>query len=318
MVFRNLLLPGIFIPTLFSSLALLLAVATWGKRSNSTAGGAGLVIAVSFLSAYVAMTGMPPWPPIEATQRLFYWLALAGLLVVFYAVAFKGSRAARGLHWPVNLALVAVLLVLLLQTPLRYSWSITQSVVWLLPLCAAGMAWRWATARFLEPDPKGGRGLLSAVVLLVLVSCTAVLLGLSASARLAQLAGAVACGVGVIEVGSRVLRRRPWLPGDATPLTLVLLGLLVIGTFYAEVSYLNAALVCASFLMLGIDRIPWAAARSKWLRPLPLLPMAVAVALAANAAANPPADPYDYSSSSETLGELFVAPLGSLASSPLA
>lgn len=285
MLFRNLLLPGVVLPSVAAAVVFLLTV--WlGQRRSEREPGSGPAVAAAFLSAFVAMTGWPRWPPVGSSQKLFYLVALAAIAGLVTARLRRRWQA-----WLVRGAFTAFLLVLLLEAPIENTWSRAQAFLWLAGLFVAGMAfvgaWSVSLGHAGKPGPAKDGGLWSAAVRLALVGGGAVILGLSESARLAQLAGAVACGALVVEVLARLLRRRPWQPYDALTLSAAFFGLLVIGYFYAALKPLPAILLLIAVLLLALP------ARSKWARLAPLLPLAIALGLVIAAAMSKPEDPYD-------------------------
>ncbi len=176
-----------------------------------------------------------------------------------------------------------------LESLWRHSWTTSQSVIWLSGLLLTGLALHAAWGHSLARE--GDRGdYWAAFVRIALLSGLAALLGMSASARLAQLTGALTCGVGVVEVGSRVLGRKPWHGGAALVLTTATAGLLAAGYFYAEVATWPGLLTLAACLSLGLPL--GGGSRS---RLLTLVPLALALALAGWTFLNEPDDPYaDY------------------------
>jgi hypothetical protein len=282
-LFRSILLPTLLVPILAATVALvLLNFGLRGERADR--GRGGTATALAFLSGFVAMTGWPRWPPIEATQRLFFLVAVAALATWLVG----GERKWFGV-WFARAALVGAMLPLLLKTPLEHTWTTTQSVVWMGTLFVAGMAIHWAWGESLEQEGDREHW-IAAVLRIALLSGTAAILGMSGTARLAQLAGALTCGLGVIEVGSRVLRRRPWQAAAALVPVTAIFGLLVAGHFYANLTLVSAVLVVVSCVLVGVP----VGGKSR-LRLLALVPLAIALGLTLQATLNAPEDPYaDY------------------------
>lgn len=218
MLFKSFVLPGVLVPAAAAALAYL-AVAWIRKNESSSRGGASLALAAAFLSAFVAMTGWPRLPPVGSTEWLFFLVVLAGIVGLE-----AGWRGRDRLPWVVRGVLLGFLLATMLQSKLTNAWSPLESALWLVGLFAAGMALAWALDAHLRLDGERG-DLRLALVRLALLGGTALVLGLSGSARLAQLAGALACGVFVVEVLARVLKRRPWLGGDAAVVSTAVSGL---------------------------------------------------------------------------------------------
>ena len=283
MLFRSLILPGVLIPSAFA-LAVVLIAAWVAKRRPGAFSGAGPAIAAAFLAAFVAATGWPRWPPVGSSQKLFYVVAAAALAGLAAAALRR-----RFADWLARGALTALLLVFLLQ-PRLDAWSGGRAALWLAGLFVAGVAvfWAWGTSLAATSD---GDSLFSAAVRAAVVGGSAVVLGLSESALLAQLAGAAACGVVVVELAGRALKRRAWQHGDDLAVSAVLVGLLLIGHFYAGLKPSTAILLVLAYLLLTLPGDLW------WHRLAPLLPLAVAVGLAVAAVLAKEKDPYDYYSS---------------------
>ncbi len=281
MLFRNLIVPGVLIPSAFALAVVLIAAWISRRRSTEGATGAGLAIAAAFLSAFVAATGWPRWPPVGSSQKLFYLVALAAIVGLVTAVLRH-----RFATWIARGALTALVLVFLLQVPLENTWSRGQAILWLGGLLITGLAIAWAWGSSFRSTAEHG-GLFSAAVRAAVVVGSAIVLGLSESALLAQLAGAVACGVVVVELANRVLKRRPWRSADAAVVSTALVGLLVIGHFYAGLEPLPASLLVFAYLLLALPGDRW------WHRLAPLLPLAIAVGLVVAAVLTQEDDPYD-------------------------
>ena len=281
MLFKTFLLPGVVIPSLFAAIFLLLT-ARLGKQDSERGLGAGLAIAAAFLSASVAITGWPHWPPVGSSEKLVYLTALAATLGVATLWIRKGSVA-----WSVRGALTAFLLFRLLSPPIENTWSRGQAALWLTGLFLAAMTALWAWSKSLRSATEAGE-LWSAAVRLALMGGIALSLGLSESARLAQLAGAVACGALVVELFALVSKRRSWRAQDSLALSSVLSGLLIIGHLYAGLEPIPAILLFVAILLLALPP------RSMGARLAPLLPLAIALGLVIQAAMSKPEDPYDY------------------------
>ena len=179
----------------------------------------------------------------------------------------------------------------MLRAPIEHTWSAAQATLWLGGLLVVGLGMiRAVEASFTLPD--GRAALEAAGIRLAVLGGGAVVLGLSGTARLAQLMGAVACGALVVEVVALRLRRRPWLAGDAMVLVTAVFGLLLGGYFYAEVEPWPAVLMIAAVIFLGFGSRTAAAWR--W---VPLLPLVAALALVGWSFLHQEEDPYgDYGS----------------------
>lgn len=288
MLLETFLFPGVIVPAVVAAVVFGLIHACTRSRDHGAHGGGGLAVAAAFIAASVAMTGWPRFPPVEASQRLLFVVAILALLTWLLAL-LRG----RQLPWIVRALAIAAMLGLLLQSQVVHRWSTITSAIWLLGLLILGLAVDTALARGLrttETDRPSWRwsDLVASGVPMALVGGTAVALGLAESARLAQLTGALACAMLAVEVIGRVLGRRPWHTGDSLGMTAAIFGLLIIGFFYAQLDTLPAILLALAFLALALPSL------STWARLVPLVPFAIALGILIVGALNKEDDPYDY------------------------
>lgn len=280
MLFRSILLPGVIGPTVGAAIVVGLWAAAGGSGRLKGVGG-GQAVAAAFLVAFVGLTGWPRWPPVEATQRLFFLVGLAGLMTVVAAVL--GRTLARPLRWAFGLAMVG-----LLTQPLReHSWSSGESATWVIGLCLVFVLVEAAVAAGTTDADEEGGTLVRALVLLALLGGTTLVLGLSGSARLAQLLGAVACGAAVAETAARLRGRAAWSGSDLPIVALVVSGLILCGYLYASLAAWPAVLGVAAFALVGLTTrggLAW--------RLVPLVPLVIAVTLVVVAFLGREEDPY--------------------------
>ena len=176
--------------------------------------------------------------------------------------------------------------MLLLKTPLRHSWDARQAAIWLIGLLVVGIAATAALARGLESARP--RRWPASAVRIAIPATTALVLVLSASVRLALLAAALATAMTVVEATAYRRNDSPWRAVHALPLSVSLLGLLLAGSFYAEVGVWPAVLIVAAILLTvrsGSRRTAW----------LALLPLIAAAATVIAGQLGRPEDLYDYS-----------------------
>lgn len=276
MILRNVLLPGIVLPAVTTALVLF----ALRGRSAPRIGTAGLALAAGFLSGFVAISGWPRWPPVEATQRLFFLVALIGLLS--WPVA---RHRVRWSDLAFEIAAVVLLLPMILWALLGHSWALAESFLWLGTLFVVCLAISRALGTAVE---DGGARPLPIVVRWTLLGTIAAVLGLSESLRLALLSLALASAVAVIDL----LTRRgivTWRRSDALAAATVISGLLLVGYFYAALSAPVAALLVVA---LGLTTL--SDSRSIVVRLSPLLPALLALGLALATFLRPGDDPYDY------------------------
>jgi hypothetical protein len=267
LIFRNVLLPGILIPAMATALVLGFFALL---RTDSGRGVAGSSVAAGFVAAFVAISGGPRWPPVEATQRLCF-LAVA-LVLLSLPLARIGGRSAR---LGIQLALAAVLVGILLQSPVRHSWSPLGSLAWLSGLALWILLLGWALGRSFERST--GRW-TAALVRSSVAGAIALSLGLSESLRLGQIAGAVACSLAVVEVAVWISPRRRWSSSDGAVVVIILGGLMIVGYFFSSLQVMPALLLSLSILLLALpddDR--------RWTLLAPLAPLILALVLVASA-----------------------------------
>jgi len=263
LLFRNILLPGILVPALATALVLgLLAL----RRGTSGRGVAGSSVAAGFVAAFVAISGWPRWPPVEATQRLCF---LAGALILLAVhLARIGSRPVRR---AVRLVLALTLVSALLQSPIQHSWTILTSVGWIgaLALWSLGLGWALG-ANFRDNQYNLG----ATLVRLSVAGGIAAARGLSESFRLGQIAGAVACSLVVVELAAWIFPRWQWARSDGSVVFTILGGLMIVGYFFSALQAWPALLLSLAILLLAL---PWG--EKAWRILVPLLPLAIALAL---------------------------------------
>lgn len=280
MLVRSILLPAVIVPTVAAVAVIVLAAVRGRRRGDPEARGeAGLALALAFLTGYVAMTGWPRWVPTEASQRLFFFVAFCGLLAIV-----AGWRSWRRLPRLVAASISALLLAALLQARVQHVWTPVQSAIAGVILLGVMLLVHRGFAHQVEVS-----GPWPAAVRMVVVIGTAVALGLSGSALLAQLAGTVACGLGVVEVGTRILGRPAWRASDASVLTVPLVSLVVIGHYYAELALWPAVGLLAAFVLTRL-----AQPDQPWRTLVPLVPLTIALLVVVTSFLSRPDDPYDY------------------------
>jgi len=235
---------GVLLPALAAGVLLLLLHRIWG--SGETPAGPALLCA--FSAGHAALFGWPSLPPPE-TLGWLPWLAILALLPGL--AAFRGwSGNAAG--WLVRAAVVGALLAASLRPMLANYWSGGEAALWLVLLGAGLLAW-WGAAETLAARNPGW---IVPLLLLTAACATAGVLLNSGSAKLAQLAGVLASGLGAAMVFG--IRHRGFsLAGSGLAVAAVILAVLWLnGYFLGEMAPLPALLLPASLPLAWVGELP--------------------------------------------------------------
>lgn len=270
------LLLGFILPALVALALVVMAWRPWraaaGARYATTG---GLALAVAYALGYWAASGLPEWPPQQATE----WLVLlAGLAGVWGAVAGV-SRLPQVLRVAGVVAVVGLGYWLQFEPLFRYTWSTAEAVLWLAGVTVLGvMAWVAMERLFVnEPATVG------AFAACVLTGASAVVLALGGSIFLGQLTGVLAFALAVLALAARWVPQSSLAFGSGGALVVLWVGLWMNGAFYASVP---AAAFIALWLMpqaAWLRRAGWLAERSGWQRGLMISGSGLALALVAAA-----------------------------------
>ncbi|MEW6776969.1 MAG: hypothetical protein AB1405_11785, partial [Bdellovibrionota bacterium] len=171
--------------------------------------GRSLAIALGYVAGDMALRAPPPFPPVDSTQ----WLPFAALAAAFIDF-LPFERGRFPVRWIFRVLGAGLFSGFLLRPLIAHSWGIATglSVTALVAVALLGVA--WAGDRLAAKWPSGALPVASGTS-----GAAAILLVLSGSALLGQLAGAVAVAAGVLfflptsgngeERGSRFLES-PW------------------------------------------------------------------------------------------------------------
>lgn len=241
----------------------LLAALRLGPRVQKAA--AAIAVVLGYGTAHVALLGLPPLLPVEASQWLPH-LALAAAALAVAEILTPGARW----RWPMRALLLVTAAACLLRPLTAYAWGIGEGSMRIAAAATLALgAWAGATAaaRWLPTLPLG---------LLLTLGCSALSIAclLAHSASLAQLAGGVAAACGGVSAAALLAHGRlPLAPAVAVTLPLAA-ALGTSAAFYADLPRTAALLLTAA---------PVAAAAVA--RRGPWLGVTVAVALFAAAVA---------------------------------
>ncbi len=246
------LLRGVLVPALVAGVLLILIGRLPGREGGRGARNwlGAIPLAAGYASTQVALVGWPAFPPRESTHGLFC-IAVAAALLSPLATA-HGIRAP--LRWIATAVLAFGVPVLLLRSRIVQRWSTGESLLVVGALGASLLAVGGAAGTSARlPGP------LSYLVLLIPLGSAAGVLGLSGTALHAQLAGAVASGLGAGIVISLSGGGAPISPATALFASSLLASVLITGHFYARVSVASAFLIAlcpiATACLEGLERV---------------------------------------------------------------
>jgi len=268
----------------FAAALVLLALAwrPWrgGEASRFAAPATALAFALALAAAHVGQVNELPIPPGESGD----WLTLFVLACALLSFFEGEGRAARIELWIGRALLTALFLWFGLEAKRIYRWEGVEEWYWLGGL-SAGLLFCFGTLADLARRRARGIGL--PFVLWVVVTSTAVAIGLSGSVVLAERAGALAIVLGGVIVLSLWRTEKVSLVGGTSTLVAGLMGLLLLGYLYSSLPG-TAALI----LMLApqVARLPGTSSRAHGIRGL----LAVILGAVAVFLAVPPPDPYGY------------------------
>lgn len=229
---------GAILPALVTALLLLpLLRRRWFAVVSPIALGLG------YLAGHVAIIGWPQrWPPVEGRDLMPYVVLVGALIGVVTGLAGPAK-------WPLRVIGAAVLPWLLLRSYVRYTWSAGESAMHLLGLTVVLTA-VWT---LLDRVAASQRGAVVPLGLALTATATAIAVGVSGTALFAQLAGALAAGLGVLVLVAwhdRQSSSRPIVPLAA----LALATIWITGHFYAELDAWAAVLLVVAPCLLGLHR----------------------------------------------------------------
>ena len=231
-----------------------------------------LALGAAVATAHAALLGMPRFPPGYAVAWLF-WVALGASCAGLLELAWRAPAWAR---LTLRLALAGLLLVVLLRQPyLAQTWSLGEGVAYFAGLAMVTVA-SWTALGCCGEHLAGRR---HALLLTALAAGAAAVLGVTGTASLALLAGALAATCAPAIVLGRQARGALASDGTTT-FTLVLAALLVEGYFYSDAPAPSVLLLAgAPLAALAGARV--ARATNGW----PGIALAIAPALLAIASA---------------------------------
>jgi len=186
-MFLKLALLTTLVPALVAAAGVLAASAVAQRRKDAAEWAAPVAVALAYGAGHTALFGLPPWPPVEASQG-FPTLALAAAAL---AVAEGVGRERRGGRWPLRCLLLLVATVFFLR-PLLAAWGPVAGGA----RVAAGVALATGAWAALAGAGRVMATLPLAPLLITSATSLSIAILLAHSASLAQLAGCLAAALG--------------------------------------------------------------------------------------------------------------------------
>ena len=259
MITRSLAL-GIALPALIAGSVLWVAWRAWRRdvpvsASWSVAPAFGL----AFVAGYAVVVGWPPFPPVEATQRLVYEV-LAAVPVLAVLVWRPANVRFTSV---VRAAFSCALPWLLLRPNIHYRWTTVEDIAWVGGLGTATFLYGLA----LDASTRRNLGVVAPLNGCIASSGLAIVAVLGHSALLGQLAGASTAALGATCVVGLMQPRLALAPAGTAILAWIWAGLSINVAFYAEGSPW-ALLIVAAASLGGFATRPLPATAGTWTRVL--------------------------------------------------
>jgi hypothetical protein len=260
MIIFPLLIWNLLVPAVVSATVILLArrLGGTGPASRRWRWGVAVGLGLGYLLGQFGILGWPDFPPIGATDRVF-WLVLLGIVLGVIEVSWMLSG---WVTWSIRGFFGLLLIASLLVSRVENRWSVTEATVWFSAVWAAVMLSWWnleaQAARLSGPGWLIPLGLIS--------SGWAIAQLLAGSPLLGQLEGVLAS---VLLGALTTVGLRPGLAlskgGPVIALT-ILAGLALTGYFEFKLPGPVVSLLCLAPWAPWIDRIGVIRRRSYWTR----------------------------------------------------
>ena len=224
---------SVLLPAVFSGSLLYLGLRLGWGDSRASALALGLAIYLS----YGLALGFPPWPPIEATQRL----VVCGPLLVIPVALMRMLGRNGPWAWSVPAVLVALFFLALFQPSIEYSWKGSDAALWIGGTTMLSILF-WMHSSWAAQAEQAWLALAAVVFMGML----AVALAATGSALLGQVAGVVAAALGgftllALRVSPTEIAQRI-IPSFA----FFAASLIAIGHLYSELPAASAAVFFAT------------------------------------------------------------------------
>jgi hypothetical protein len=249
------------VPAAISLLATLLAHLPPRRDRATQPWGPALALAGAFAAAFAGLRGPPAFPPRDAQTWLVYLAAISVLIAILATILAPRKTWPWFLLAPLSIILILVTVWLLArsQIPL-FGWK---RFLLRAAVIAAGMIVWWLLMEGLAARPKGMAAALP-LVLTVTASVASVAIVNAHSVFLGQLAGSIAAALGAITLLGLWFKKLSLSRGGLLTLTIVLLGVILAGHFFADLSRLDLVLLGLAPLAAWAGELPWKGKRARF------------------------------------------------------
>jgi hypothetical protein len=274
-----LLLQGILIPAVVAGTLLALAWKVWAKGHETDGRWAGaLAIFGAFTAAMLLMGGWPasPMPDSNRTPTGLDWMFWVGLpCCALLPLVSRWGLLGQGF---LRLLVATTVVRYVLKGQFQSNWSGSDGWLWLAGLSALYlMLWAALDRLSARCSPRS-----SNAQLWLLACSVAILAALSGSAKIGQLAGSVAAGLGAAIVVSWKCPRLRLTGAGVSMVLMLLFGLGLNAHFYSYTTAMDILLLGSAPLLVLLVELPglreWRP-RSRGLLGLTLLALPMVVAI---------------------------------------
>jgi hypothetical protein len=270
------LLPGGLGAVLLGAVALLIWAQPWRESSTLSNHLAwifcvidGCVVATAI---HWSSKGAIPLPPRDASGWLV--LVLLPLAAIVESIAAL-PRCPAWLRWLLRAALAIVLPVVLLWPFVQHHWTTTESCFWLAGLSASLLALRFGLHMMTRKTGPSDRSPWLAMTMAA--GAAGVTIMSSGSVSTGQIALTLSLGMGGAWLASMAAKVPARLEGGLAVAAVGLIGLLLIGHFFAELSGVSAIVLALSPLIGWATSLPGLRERPVWQRTIAVVILAAIV-----------------------------------------
>jgi hypothetical protein len=270
----SMMISNVVVPAGVTALALVPLLLVRSARASETWQDktVALALGLGFLAGYVAVLGLPPFPPRDAVGRLFAveWLGLiAGLLL-----------ATTGMRRPIAGAVAVIIGVVLMVYLVKPATIISDSSnLWKFVLAAGPAFLLISLALYVAGEYERPTGLFGGLTPIALV--TAIVMMASGNAKLAQLSGVLTSCLAVLALAPLALPLRTTRVATLAVISVTCAGLWLVGTTFGGVPVWVPLLLAGSAIFLMPALKAWDDPERRLLRiGLPIIAMAACLALA--------------------------------------